>query len=43
MNLKPLNSFVITEHFKTEGIHCLTSLLKSGAKIDLKDAYFMIE
>ena len=45
INLKPLNCYVNTEHFKMEGIHCLPNLLKSGdwmAKIDLKDAYFMI-
>ena len=45
INLKRLNQSVKTEHFKMEGIHMLKDLLKAGdwmAKIDLKDAYFMI-
>ena len=45
INLKKLNSFVQTEHFKMEGIHMLKDLLKPGdwmTKVDLKDAYFMI-
>ncbi len=45
INLKKLNSFVRTEHFKMEGIHMLKNLLRPGdwmAKVDLKDAYFMI-
>ena len=45
MNLKPLNRFVHTEHFKMEGIHVLKDLLKAGdwmVKVDLKDAYFML-
>ena len=45
VNLKRLNSFVKTEHFKMEGIHMLKDLLRPGdwmAKVDLKDAYFMI-
>ena len=36
---------VRTEHFKMEGIHMLKDLLRVGdwmAKIDLKDAYFMV-
>ena len=45
INLKKLNEFVHTEHFKMEGIHLLKDLLKKGhwmAKVDLKDAYFMV-
>ena len=45
INLKRLNQSVKTEHFKIEGIHMLKDLLRAGdwmAKIDLKDAYFMI-
>lgn len=45
INLKALNEFVITEHFKMEGLHTLKDLVKPGdwmAKIDLKDAYFTI-
>ena len=45
INLKKLNESVRTEHFKMEGIHVLKDLLKAGdfiAKVDLKDAYFMV-
>ena len=45
INLKSLNTFVHTEHFKIEGIHVLKDLLRAGdlmAKVDLKDAYFML-
>ena len=45
INLKRLNSFVQTVHFKMEGIHLLKDTLKTGdwmTKVDLKDAYFMI-
>jgi hypothetical protein len=45
INLKRLNQSVKTEHFKMEGIHMLIDLLRAGdwmAKIDLKDAYFII-
>ena len=45
INLKSLNKFVHTEHFKMEGIHVLRDLLRAGdwmAKVDLKDAYFML-
>lgn len=44
INLKWLNSFIQTEHFKMEGIHLFKSLLQLNnwlAKIDLMDAYFM--
>ena len=45
VNLKPLNQFLIYEHFKMEGIHMLRDLLKQGdwlVKIDLKDAYLTV-
>ena len=45
INLKGLNTFVETVHFKMEGIHVLRDTLKPGdwiTKVDLKDAYFMI-
>ena len=45
INLKSLNGFVHTDHFKMEGIHVLRDLLRAGdwmAKVDLKDAYFML-
>ena len=45
INLKSVNRFVHTEHFKMEGIHILKDLLRAGdwmTKVDLKDAYFMI-
>jgi hypothetical protein len=43
INLKSLNKFVQTEYL--EGIHVLRDLLRAGdwmAKVDLKDAYFML-
>ena len=45
INLKRLNEWVITEHFKMEGIPTLKDILRSGdwfVKVDLKDAYFTI-
>ena len=45
VNLKALNNFVQTPHFKMEGIHTLKNLLRAGdwlTKVDLKDAYFAI-
>ena len=45
INLKGLNRFVHTEHFKMKSIHILKDLLKAGdwiVKVDLKDAYFMV-
>ena len=45
VNLKALNRFVREEHFKMEGFHMIRDLVKPGdwmAKVDLKDAYFMI-
>ena len=43
INLKRLNSFVHTEHFKMEGIHMLKDLLKPNdwmTKVNLKDTYY---
>lgn len=40
-----VNQSVKTKHFIMEGIHILKDLLRAGdwvAKIDLKDAYFMV-
>ncbi len=45
VNLKPLNQFLVYEHFKMEGIHMLKDLLRKGdylIKIDLKDAYLTV-
>ena len=45
INLKALNKFVRTEHFKMEGIHTLKDIIKPQdwmAKVDLKDAYFTV-
>ena len=45
INLKALNGFIHTCHFKMEGIHTLKELIKPRdwlKKVDLKDAYFMI-
>ena len=39
------NTFVHTEHFEMEDIYVLKDLLRAGdwmAKVDLKDAYFML-
>ena len=44
-NLKYLNHFVKLEHFKMEGLHTVKALLRKNdwmAKIDLKDAFFMV-
>ena len=45
VNLKPLNQFLVYEHFKMEGIHMLRDLLRRNdylVKIDLKDAYLTV-
>ena len=45
VNLKALNSFVQTEHFKMEGVHTLKELVNPEdwlTKEDLKVAYFTI-
>ena len=42
INLKGLNQFVKTEHFKMEGLHLFPDLLQPQhwmIKMDLKDAY----
>ena len=45
INLKALNRFVVEEHFKMECFYMVKDLIKPGnwlAKIDLKDAYFLV-
>ena len=45
INLKALNRFIAEEHFKMEGFHMVKDLVKPHdwlAKIDLKDAYFLV-
>ena len=45
VNLKPLNQFLVYEHFKMEGVHMLRDLLREGdylVKIDLNDAYLTV-
>ena len=45
INLKHLNKFVKSEHFKIEGLHTVKALIQKNdwlAKVDLKDAFFMI-
>ena len=45
INLKPLNKFMKSEHFKIEGMHIVRDLLQEGdwmTRLDLKDAYFAI-
>jgi len=45
INLKRLNEWVTTEHFKMDGIPTLKDLLRPGdwfTKVDLKDAYFTV-
>ena len=45
INLKALNRFFVEEHFKMEGFHMVKDLVQPGdwlAKIDLKDAYFLV-
>ena len=40
-----LNKYILEEHFKMEGFHMVRDLVRQGdwlAKIDLKDAYFLI-
>ena len=44
-NLKALNNFIPTVHFKMEGIHLLKDSIREGdwfAKLDLKDAYLTV-
>lgn len=45
LNLKRLNRFISTEHFKMEDLRTATKLMSSQdflASIDLKDAYFLV-
>ena len=45
INLKGLNQFIKTEHFKMEGLHLLLDLLQAQdwmIKMNLKDAYLQI-
>ena len=45
INLKKLNSHVLYEHFKMEGLHLLKDLVQPHdfmVKVDLKDAYFSV-
>jgi len=45
INLKHLNKYVKSEHFKMEGLHTVKALLRKNdwmAKVDLKDAFFMV-
>ena len=45
INLKSLNTFVRTEHFKMEGLHILPDLIQAQdwmIKMDLKDAYLQV-
>ena len=45
INLKQLNKFVKSEHFKMEGLHTVKVLIQQNdwmAKVDLKDAFFMV-
>lgn len=45
LNLKPLNKYLRTEHFKMESVSLLRDILKPGmwlTKLDLKDAYFTV-
>lgn len=45
INLKPLNKYLVVEHFKMENITMLRNILEQGmwmVKIDLEDAYFVV-
>ena len=45
INLKSLNKYVKSEHFKMEGLHIVKALSQKSdwmAKVDLKDAFFMV-
>ena len=45
INLKALNTFVTSPHFKMEGIHLIWDLMVQGdwlTRIDLNDAYFAV-
>jgi len=45
VNLKALNRFIVEEHFKVQGFHMIKDLVRPVdwlAKLDLKDAYFLV-
>ena len=45
LNIKQLNSFVVYQHFKMEGLKNVLNLIKPNvwiASVDLKDAFFSI-
>ena len=45
INLKSLNSFVVYEHFKMEGLDSVKFIIRENdwmVKVDLKDAYFTV-
>ena len=45
LNLKRLNSFCTTSHFKMESIHNVINMVKPGvwmASVDLKDAFYSV-
>jgi len=45
INLKRLNSFIVYEHFKMEGLDLVKFIIRRGdwmVKVDLKDAYFTV-
>jgi len=45
INLKGLNNYVRTEHFKMEGLHLLPDMIQPAdwmVKLDLKDAYLQV-
>jgi hypothetical protein len=45
VNLKPLNKFIVYEHFKMENLETVRYLVREGdwfVKLDLKDAYLTV-
>jgi hypothetical protein len=45
VNLKPLNKFIVNEHFKMENLETVRFLVRKGdwfVKLDLKDAYLTV-
>ena len=45
INLRALNRFISSQHFKMEGVNLLKDLIQSGdwvTRVDLKDAYFTV-
>ena len=46
VNLKPLNKYLVVEHFKMENLNMVTDSIQQGwwmAKLDLKDAYLTVK